>query len=163
MTIAVAPQRPTPGAPRDYRFPAFERLTLDNGLSIVIAPVPKLPVVTVLALVDAGASADPSGNEGVALLTAHSLAEGTERRDGIALADQFERLGTALDTSADWDSAVVRVTVTSSRLSEAIELVAEVLRTKFASEITSPNTTTSTAMVVNNSINVKPRRRLMGE
>ena len=128
MTTVAVP-RPTPGPTRDYRFPAFERLTLDNGLSIVVAPVSKLPVVTILALVDAGAAADPAGNEGVALLTAQALAEGTRRRDGVALADQFERLGTALDTSADWDSAVVRVTVTSSRLAEAMTLVAEVLGT----------------------------------
>ena len=128
MTTTVAPPRPGSGPSRDCRFPPFERLTLENGLSIVVAPVSKLPVVTVLAVVDAGASADPAGREGVALLTAQALAEGTRARDGVALADQFERLGTALDTSADWDSAVVRVTVTSSRLAEAMRLVAEVLR-----------------------------------
>ena len=128
MTATVAPQRPTPGPTRDYRFPAFERLTLSNGLSIVVAPVSKLPVVTVLALIDAGAGSDPSGREGVAQLTAQALAEGTERHDGAQLADQFERLGTALDTSADWDSTIVRVTVTSGRLAEAMQLVAEVIR-----------------------------------
>jgi zinc protease len=124
----IAPQRPTPGPTRDYQFPAFERLTLDNGLSIVVAPVSKLPVVTIVAVVDAGAAADPAGREGVALLTANALAEGTQLRDGVALADQFERLGTALDTGADWDSTVVRATVTSARVSEALKLVAEVLR-----------------------------------
>lgn len=128
MTIAVAPQRPAPGPTRAYHFPAFERLTLDNGLALVVAPVTKLPVVTILALVDAGAAADPTGQEGVARLTAQTLAEGTEQRDGAQLADQFERLGTALDTSADWDSTVVRVTVTSDRLAEAMRLMAEVLR-----------------------------------
>ena len=127
MTIMDAPRRPTPGPTRDYRFPAFERLTLDNGLSIVVAPVAKLPVVTVMALIDAGASADPRGQEGVAQLTAHVLAEGTERSDGAELAERFERLGTALDTGADWDSSTARVTVTSERLPEALALLAEVI------------------------------------
>jgi predicted Zn-dependent peptidase len=134
MTIIDAPRRPTPGPTRDYRFPAFERLTLDNGLAIVVAPVAKLPVVTVMALIDAGAAADPRGQEGVAQLTAHVLAEGTERSEGAELAERFERLGTALDTSADWDSATARVTVTPERLPEALALIAEVIRTPSFSE-----------------------------
>ena len=129
MTTTIAPRRPAPGATRDYRFPAFEHLTLPNGLALVVAPVSKLPVVTVLALIDAGAATDPSGQEGVARLTAQALAEGTERRDGAQLAEQFERLGTALDTGADWDGTTIRVTVTSERLAEAMRLLAEVVRT----------------------------------
>ena len=129
MITVAAPPRPTPGPTRDYRFPRFERLTLENGLTLVVAPVSKLPVVTVLALVDAGAALEPSGREGVAQLTARALAEGTEQSDGAQLAEQFEQLGTALDTSADWDNATARITVTSERLAEALALLADVLRT----------------------------------
>lgn len=128
MTLIEAPPRPTPGPSRDYHFPRFQRLTLENGVAVIVAPVAKLPVVTVLAVVDAGASADPAGREGVALLTARALAEGTERSTGAELAERFERLGTALDTTADWDGAIVRITVTSERLSAAMGLLAEVLR-----------------------------------
>jgi zinc protease len=129
MTTAQAPRRPTPGPTRDYHFPAFERLTLDNGLSVVVAPVAKLPVVTVMAVIDAGAAADPAGQAGVAQLTAHVLAEGTERSHGAELAERFERLGTALDTSTDWDSSTARITVTPERLPEALALLAEVILT----------------------------------
>jgi len=128
MTVAETIPRPTPGPSRAYRFPAFERLTLDNGLQIVVAPVSKLPIATVVGLVDAGAAVDPQGREGVALLTARALAEGTERSDGAELAERFERLGTALDSSADWDSATVRITVTTERLPAALALLAEVIR-----------------------------------
>ena len=129
MTLAEARTRPSPGPSRSYRFPEFERLTLDNGLAVVVAPIAKLPVVTALALVDAGAAADTPNGEGVALLTARALAEGTERRDGADLAEQFERLGTALDTTADWDSSTARITVTSERLSAALGQLSEVIRT----------------------------------
>ena len=129
MTAADVFKRPAPGPSRDYRFPAFERLTLSNGLGVVVAPVSKLPIATVVALVDAGAAADPPGQEGVALLTARALAEGTERSDGADLAARFERLGTALDASADWDSAALRISmVTSERLPAALALLAEVIR-----------------------------------
>jgi zinc protease len=128
MTVIASP-RPTPGPTRAYRFPRFERLTFANGLSAIVAPVSKLPVVTVVALVDAGAATDPRGQEGVALLAARALAEGTEGSDGGQLAERFERLGTALDTNAEWDTATARITVTSDRASAALALLAEVIRT----------------------------------
>ena len=128
MTTAEPRTRPSAGPSRSYRFPEFERLTLDTGLALVVAPIAKLPVVTALALVDAGAAADAPDQEGVALLTARALAEGTERRNGIDLAEQFERLGTALDTTADWDNSTARITVTSERLSAALGQLAEVIR-----------------------------------
>ena len=37
MSATAAPPRPSPGPSRAYQFPPFERLTMDNGLSIVIA------------------------------------------------------------------------------------------------------------------------------
>lgn len=122
--------RPEPSAPRDYQFPRFHRLTLDNGLRLVVAPVHKLPVVTVLAVVEAGALAEPDGREGVAQLVASALAEGTVATpDGAELATRFERLGAAFDAHADWDVAVARMTVTSSRLEPAMALFGEVLTT----------------------------------
>jgi zinc protease len=124
---AIAWPRPLPSAPRSYHFPPFERRTLASGIQIVVAPVDKLPVVSVLCLVDAGAVCDPVGLEGLAQLTARALAEGTKRSVGDELAERFERLGSGLDTGADWDGAVVRLTVLTERLPEAMALLAEVL------------------------------------
>jgi zinc protease len=120
-------QRPAPAAPRPYRFPRFERRTLPNGLRLIVAPVRKLPVVSVLAVVDAGATADPAGREGLAMLTARALTEGTASLDAVALTDRVERLGTAVDAGADWDAAVVSLTALTHRLEEAFALFAEVL------------------------------------
>ncbi len=116
MTAIDTNLRPTPGAPRAYAFPSFTRHTLPNGLRIVIAPVRKLPLVTVLALVDAGSVADPAGQEGVAQLTASLLTEGTGSLSGAALAELVESMGSTLDAGADWDSSVVKLTTLSSRL-----------------------------------------------
>ena len=127
MTAVDTNIRPTPGAPRAYAFPAFERRTLTNGMRVVIAPVRKLPLVTVLALVDAGSVADPTGQEGVAQLTASLLTEGTGTLTGAALAEVVELMGSTLDAGADWDSSVVKLTTLSSRLPEAIALLARVL------------------------------------
>ena len=122
-----APPRPAAGPPRQWRFPAFETRTLRNGLRLLVAPVTKLPVVSLQAVIAAGASADPLDRAGLARLTAQGLAEGTVRRDGAALTEYAERLGAALDADADWDAATVSLTVLSERLGPALGLLAEVL------------------------------------
>lgn len=119
--------RPVPGAPRPYEFPIAARFALSNGLRVAVAPMSRLPLVTILAVVDAGASGEHTGHEGVAMLTASALAEGAAERDGPALADAFERLGTAIESGADWDEAIIRLTVTPSRLDDALALLADVL------------------------------------
>ena len=121
--------RPEPGAPRAYEFPTTTQFALDNGLRVIVAPMPRLPLVSVMAVIDAGASGDAAGQEGLALLTASALAEGTATRDAAALADAVERLGTSIETGADWDNATIHMTVTPARLDEAFALLGEVLLT----------------------------------
>lgn len=127
VTVPQAPPRPGAGAPRPYHFPHFERRTLPNGLRLVVAPVHRLPLVSVVVVVDAGASADPAGKEGLAVLTARALVEGTASMDAVALVERVERLGSALDSGADWDAAVVSLTALAPKLGEAFEVLAEVL------------------------------------
>lgn len=119
--------RPVPGPTRAYQFPAFERVTLPNGLTILVAPTHKLPLVTLLAVVDGGATNDRAGREGEVELVARLLSEGTREREPAAFTEQVERLGGSLDSGADWDSATAGITVLSSRFEEAMALLAEVL------------------------------------
>jgi len=128
LTAAVAgSSRPQPGPPREYRFPIFERVTLDNGLGLIVAPVHKLPIVSAAVVVDAGAAAEAAGTEGVAQITARILLEGTRKRNGDAVSEQFERWGAAVGASADWDAAMLSMTVLEPHLAEALALFAEVL------------------------------------
>ena len=121
-------ERPVPGAPRAYHFPRFERHVLDNGLTILVAPVHKLPIVTLAARIDAGAVHDAPGREGTAQLTARLATEGTTRSDGAELAERLELLGASLDLSADWDGATASLTVLSTRFGDATAMLAEVLQ-----------------------------------
>lgn len=100
---------------------------MPNGMRVIIAPVRKLPVVTVLAVVNAGASADAKGREGLAQLTAETLREGTGKHNGIEILERFESLGTSLESGADWDSSVVSMTLLREYLITGFPLLAEVL------------------------------------
>ena len=123
----VTALRPKPGPVRSYRFPEFIDQKLPSGIRVVTAPVRKLPVVTVLVIIDAGSTNDPTGKEGVAALTAGLLLEGTARLNGAALTEKFERLGTSLESGADWDSAFVKITALSDKLEAATILLGEAL------------------------------------
>jgi predicted Zn-dependent peptidase len=93
-----------------------------------MAPVQKLPLVTALVLVDAGSTYDPRGKEGVAALTSAALLEGTSRFDGAELSEEFEKLGTSLESGADWDSAFLKITVLSDKLETAMKLMGDAVR-----------------------------------
>lgn len=120
--------RPTPGSPRAYQFPRFERGALSNGVRLVVAPITKLPMVTVTVLVDAGAVCDPPRRAGVARLTAKLLLEGSTTSDGTGLIDRFERLGASVEAHADWDAAAITVTTLTDKVRAAFGLLGELLR-----------------------------------
>ena len=124
MTTAVRPQ---PGPPRAYHFPTFERQTLANGMRLIVAPVPKLPVISMMAIIDAGASCDLAGREGLAQLTARALVEGTRTLDGPELNERLEGIGASVDPSTDWDYVAASTTVMSARAPAALALLAEIL------------------------------------
>lgn len=123
----VATLRPKSGPARSYQFPKFHSEALAHGVRLLVAPIAKLPVVTVLVVVNTGAANDPIGKEGVAVLTAKALLEGTEAYDGAELAERFELLGTSLESGADWDSTFIKITVLSERLPAALALLSEVI------------------------------------
>jgi zinc protease len=120
--------KPVPAAPRDYRFPRFERRTLPNGIQLLVASVHKLPLVTVLAIVDAGASTEPEGQHGVAALTARLLLEGAAGFDAAELAERFESIGASVEAQADWDVTTVSLTALSDRLPASLALVRDLIR-----------------------------------
>lgn len=131
MSATIVPKapRPAPGDRREYHFPRFVRRRLDNGLDLIVAPVDKLPLVSVAVVVDAGAVCDPPGGEGTARLVAKLLLEGTTASDGAELTERFERLGASIDADADWDEAVLSMTVMSEHLPAAFDVLGEVVRT----------------------------------
>jgi zinc protease len=119
--------RPEASAPRPYHFPRFERTTLENGLVLVVAPMPKLPIVTMMLLADAGAMAEDAMPDGVASLTARALVEGTTRTGAAELTERLERLGASVYAEGDWDAAVVGMSVLRSQLDAAVALFAEIV------------------------------------
>ncbi|MEV4493133.1 pitrilysin family protein [Micromonospora coxensis] len=126
MTLIAA--RPGAGAARPYRFPTVVRRDVAGG-RVVAAHLPGQNLAVAVLLLDAGAGREPVGKEGLAGVLAKALEEGTAQRDATAFALAVEGLGTELVTGVDWDSFQVSVQVPVDRLSAAVELLAEAVRT----------------------------------
>ncbi|MER6593989.1 pitrilysin family protein [Micromonospora purpureochromogenes] len=126
MTLITA--RPGAGTPRPYRFPAVVRREVAGG-RVVAAHLPGQNLAVAVLLLDAGAGRESVGKEGLGGVLAKALEEGTAQRDATTFALAVEGLGTELVTGLDWDSFQVSVQVPVDRLSAAVELLAEAVRT----------------------------------
>ena len=120
-----ATKRPAPGVPRPYRFPAFTRTTLDNGLDVIAAHLPGRQLGAARLILDTGATGDPLDQAGISVIAGRALSEGTEDHDAAGFAEAAERLGADIGFEVGWDALQGSVVVPMSRLEPALDLLAE--------------------------------------
>ena len=98
---------PRPLAAKPVKFPPYEIRTLPNGLQVVLVSQNEQPVVSARMLVRAGAAQDPKGKEGLAMLTAALLDQGTATRSSAQIAEEIDFMGGLLGTGAGTDLSFV--------------------------------------------------------
>jgi predicted Zn-dependent peptidase len=119
--------QPAPGTARPWAFPAPDRGTLDNGLTVLRCHRPGQQVVAVEISLDAPLDAEPEGLDGVATIMARALSEGTDKHSAEEFAAELERCGATLDAHADHPGVRVSLEVPVSRLHKALGLLSEAL------------------------------------
>ena len=119
---------PPPAPPRSGTFPKPAEQTLPNGLRVIVIERREYPLVSAQLLIKNGGEVDPPEMAGLADLTANLLTKGTQTRDATQIAQQIESLGGFLDSGARWDSSYANVGVMSSKMSQAMEILADVVR-----------------------------------
>ena len=128
MTLQdILAARPSPGQPRAYNFPPFERTVLPSGLQVLAVHVPGRPLVSANLVFRTGAADEPADLAGATVLAARAMTEGTERYPGLELIEAAERLGATLHADASWDAFAASVEVAASRLRAALELLDELV------------------------------------
>ena len=105
---------PTAVAPAPFAFPKAQTRTLPNGLRVVLIEDHALPLVAVRAVVGVDSLDDPIGKEGLFILTAGMLREGTASMTADQLTAASSSLGnvvflcastitrTSIDRSSSW-------------------------------------------------------------
>ena len=107
--------------------PIAHREVLPNGMVLLVAERPAIPIVVVRVYVRAGSVYDPADAGGLANLTADLLTRGTSKRTGPELDRAIEFVGGSLEGDAGQDGAAVGLSVLKKDLTLGLDLLAEVL------------------------------------
>jgi len=107
--------------------PLAHREVLPNGIRLLVAERPAIPIVVVRVSIRAGSAFDPPDAGGLANLTADLLTRGTARRTAPELDRAIEFVGGSLETDAGRDTATVSLAVLKKDLDLGLDLLAEVL------------------------------------
>ncbi|MER5260207.1 MULTISPECIES: pitrilysin family protein [unclassified Streptomyces] len=126
-TMQFHPQ-PQAGTARPWAFPAPERATLDNGLTVLRCHRPGQQVVAVEIHLEAPLDAEPAGLDGVATIMARAFNEGTDKHSAEDFAAELDRCGASMDAHADHPGVRVSLEVPVSRLPKALGLLSDALR-----------------------------------
>ena len=118
---------PAVGTPPEAPLPAAERLTLANGLKIVLAHRTAVPVVSLALVLDAGYAADASATPGMASMTMSMLDEGTSRRSALQIGDELASLGADLSAGSGLDASTVSLSTLKDNLDPSLDLFADVI------------------------------------
>ncbi len=115
------------GPERAFAFPQIRRATLPNGVGVWTVEHRQVPLIAVLALVPAGASADPPSQPGLAAITGDMLDEGCGDRSALEVHEALGRIGAQLDLDVGYDAIVLGLTTLERHLDRGLELVRDML------------------------------------
>jgi zinc protease len=125
VLLVVAAARGPAGAAT----PIAHREVLPNGIVLLVAERPAVPIVAVRAYSRAGAVLDPADRAGLAGLTGALLTRGTAKRSGPELDSTIEFVGGSLEAGAGRDGMNLSLAVLRRHLGLGLDLMAEVLLT----------------------------------
>ncbi|MGB2869878.1 MAG: insulinase family protein, partial [Bacteroidota bacterium] len=118
---------PPVGTPPEARFPSLERSTLSNGMKLVLAERPSIPVVNFNLLFDAGYAADQFATPGTANLAMNMMDEGTKTRNALQISEELAQLGANLNTGSNLDMSSVSLSALKSNLDASLNIFADVV------------------------------------
>jgi zinc protease len=119
---------PPPGRTPDLRVPTWTKSTLANGADFIVSEKHDLPLVSFsITLLGGAAQFEPADRTGVASITATMMSEGTKTRDGEALSNALQLLGTSVSSSVGAESGSVSFVSTSGKFAQTLDIMADML------------------------------------
>jgi zinc protease len=119
---------PALGAPPELKLPKLQRVTLSNGLKVILAERHDVPLVNLWLSTDAGYAADQFTKPGTAKLAGALLVDGTNTRNALQINDQTAMLGADLRGYSSLDYSYVQLSTLKSKLGPSLELFADVIQ-----------------------------------
>ncbi len=107
---------------------ASKKVTLSNGLTVVVSAKDKLPLATISMRFKVGSVYDPEEKAGLADMTARLLDKGTTKRPATAIAEELDFLGARLDASAGGTGSTVSLSVLAKDVERGLDLFADIVQ-----------------------------------
>jgi zinc protease len=135
MTAGAAAQQldrakiPAAGPAPQLRVPGWTKSKLANGADFIVSEKHDLPLVSFSITFMGGAhQVEPANKRGLAAVTAAMMLEGTATRDGEALSDALQLLGTNVQTGIAGESGAIRFTSTTATFEPTLKILADILQ-----------------------------------
>ncbi|QDE29736.1 MULTISPECIES: M16 family metallopeptidase [Shewanella] len=109
-----------------FAMPSYQSVTLDNGLNVKLMVQKEVPLVTIDAVVRAGAVNDVTS--GMAYITSQSLMLGAAGQAKADIEQQLDFIGASIDTTADLEGSYIRANMMSKDVDTVLDIFSHVLR-----------------------------------
>lgn len=124
IILAMSVSAQTKQAP--FKVPAYEKFTLPNGLTVYLMEQHEVPIISVSAILPAGAIYD-GARSGLASLTAAGLQYGTKTYSKTKIEEELDFIGASLNTYASKESAGLSSKFASKDVDKVLPILKEVL------------------------------------
>ncbi len=114
-------------AAQTLKLPPHEKVVLKNGLTLLLVEKHGVPIVSLAAIVKAGAVADPAGDEGLASVTAGLLRKGTATRSAQKFAEDLDFIGASFNADANADFTTLSCEFLAKDLDKGLDLFSDAL------------------------------------
>ena len=105
----------------------IEKITLPNGLRVLVCPDHKLPLVNMVAVFRGGLLAETAETNGITSLASRTLLKGTQSRSGEEINEAIEAVGGQIRADSSNNSFSVSVEVMKPDLELGLGILADVL------------------------------------
>jgi zinc protease len=105
----------------------LEKVSLDNGSTLVLKQDKKVPLVTVRVILNGGLLTETPANNGISSLTIRLLNKGTTTRSAEQIANQIEDLGGNFSANSGNNSLSISIEVLESDVDKAVDLLSDIL------------------------------------
>lgn len=122
--------RKTPPAPKEnisFTIPKIKLLRSLKGTDVYFVGKDKLPIVQLIVMFSGGSKFDPSNKTGLAYLTSMMIDEGAGKYDSLQLNNEFEKLGSMINISADHDFFSFSLLSLKENFSRSFELLSQII------------------------------------
>jgi len=106
----------------------YRKVTLDNGLRVIMVGHHELPIVAIELMVKAGSVHESREKPGLAHIVAQLLREGTRTKESMEISESIDFIGGSLSVDCEYDSSSVTTTALVKYFETILDLLSEVTR-----------------------------------